>query len=538
MHKGAISMGKIVVFSKSHCPHCVEAKGLLTDLDIPFTEIDIGADVKDSMLMSLVSHRHTVPQIFFNDEHIGGVDDLKSLDGDKIQDQARMALAADAAPAFLSTAYTQEQLEAAIIPIKDVLEPHQPADPTALPEYNAVRIWYRTMFGFLCNLYDQMSLAPEPMALFIGALSSMMSLVGKQTGQYFGMSCLATANAANCAYCSAHGADLSMKYAGQAPENIQALFDFLQGGESLENLPFDDRVKAIVNLSARMTTQSIRREDLDQASNAVGIDNLQELVHSVGSMGCIMGFLNRFNDLVGVEIEASIKETIDHSALAAQWDWGTHDTADNANRHDYRDQDPQPDGLPTPEQFRELVGRVLTEVFDELAPMHEKYGAFDHRLLPTWISTLPEAHAIKSVGALYQAAFNTGTLAPQTKHLAAYVLARGTNHPVMAEDERRIARLVSEDADQLERKLEEADAYAAGADPAADTVLSSSETAALRLARVSQRFPHEVRGELVLELARELTPVQIVELIVALSVTGMGQRWVNVNRAYAEYAFG
>jgi glutaredoxin 3 len=380
-------MGKIVVFSKSQCPHCVEAKGLLTDLEIPFTEIDIGADVKDSMLMSLVSRRHTVPQIFFNDEHIGGVDDLRSLGGDTIQDQARMALAADAAPAFLSTTYTQEQLEAAIIPIKDVLEPHQPADPTALPEYNVVRIWYRMMFGFLCNLYDQMSLAPEPMALFIGALSSMMSLGGRQTGQYFGLSCLATANAANCSYCSAHGADLSMKYAGQAPEDIQALFDFLQGHKVLQDLPFEDRVKAIVNLSARMTTQDIRREDLDQARAAVGIDNLQELIYSVGSVGCIMGFLNRFNDLVGVEIEASIKETIDQSTLAAQWDWGTHDTADHVNRHDFRDQDPQLDGAPTPEQFRELVGHVLTEVFDELAPLHEKYGAFDNQLLPDWIST-------------------------------------------------------------------------------------------------------------------------------------------------------
>ncbi|MGI9343136.1 MAG: glutaredoxin domain-containing protein [Gammaproteobacteria bacterium] len=531
-------MGQIIVFSKSQCPHCIEAKGLLTGLDIPFTEIDIGADIKDSMLMSLVSQRHTVPQIFFNDEHIGGADDLKSLGRDNIQDRARQALDAAERPAFLSTAYTQEQLEAAIIPIKDVLEPHQPADPTALPEYNAVRIWYRAMFGFLCNLYDQMSLAPEPMALFIGALSSMMSLVAKQTGQHFGMSCLATANAANCSYCSAHGADLSMKYAGQAPENIQALFDFLQGQKALEDLPFEDRVKAIVNLSARMTTQDIRREDLEQARGAVGIDNLQELVHSVGSMGCIMGFLNRFNDLVGVEIEASIKETVDQSALAAQWDWGTHDTADHANRYDYRDQDQGLDGPPSPEQFSEQVRSVLVEVFDELAPMHEKYAAFDQRLLPAWVGTFPEAHAIRSVGALYQAAFNAGVLAPQTKHLAAYVLARATNHPVMAEDERRIARLVSEDAEQLERKLAEADAYAAGADLAVDTVLSSSEIASLKLARVSQSFPHEVRGELVLELARELTPVQIVELIVALSVAGMGQRWANVNQAYAEYAFG
>jgi alkylhydroperoxidase family enzyme len=134
--------------------------------------------------------------------------------------------------------------------------------------------------------------------------------------------------------------------------------------------------------------------------------------------------------------------------------------------------------------------------------------------------------------------FNAGTLSPQTKHLAAYALARGTNHPAMAEEERRILRLVSDDMDHIERMLEEADMFAAGADLAADTVLSSAEITALRLTRVSLSFPHEVRGELVLELARELTPVQIVELVVALSVTGMGQRWININQAYEEYVFG
>ena len=531
-------MGQIVVFSKSQCPHCVEAKGLLAELEIPFTEIDIGTDVQSSMLMSVASHRHTVPQIFFNDEHIGGADDLKRLDHDTIRQRAQQALSAASAPAFLSAAYSQEELQAAIVPIKDILDPHLPADPTALPEYNAVQIWYRSMFGFLCNLYDQMSLAPEPMALFIGALSSMMSLVDKQIGQYFGMSCLSTAFAANCSYCSAHGADLSMKYGGQAPDNIQALFDFLQGRKSLDELPFEPRLKTIANLSSKMTTQAIGPADIQQARDAMGVDQLQDMIHSVGSMGCIMGFLNRFNDLVGVEIEASIKETIDNSPLAADWDWGTHDTPDHANRHDYRDQQPQPEGPPSPAQFKEIVHRVLGEVFEELEPLHAKYGAFDQHLLPAWISSYPEAHAIQSVGALYQAAFNAGTLAPETKHLAAYVLARGTNHPVMAADERRIALLVSEDSDRLESKLSELDAYATGGELAANTVLTPAEVAAARLARVSQSFPHEVRGELVLELDRVLEPAQIVELVVALAVAGMGQRWVNIHKAYSDYALG
>ena len=126
-------MGEVVVFSKRECPHCVEAKGLLAELDIPFPEIDLGADVQSSMLMSVASQRHTVPQIFFNDEHIGGADDLKRLDRDVIRARAEQAIGAVSAPAFLSAEYSQEQLQAAIVPIKDILDPHLPADPTALP---------------------------------------------------------------------------------------------------------------------------------------------------------------------------------------------------------------------------------------------------------------------------------------------------------------------------------------------------------------------------------------------------------------------
>lgn len=529
-------MGQIVVFSKSKCPHCSETKALLTDLKIPFTDIDVGADINNSMLMSLVSKRHTVPQIFFNDDHIGGADELKSLGRETIESRAQLALSAPTEPAFMSGTYTPEQLAAAIIPIKGFLDPHLPEDPTALPEYNAVRIWYSTMFGFLCNLYDQMSLKPESMALFIGALSSMMSLVGKQVGTHFGISCLATAFAAKCSYCAAHGADLSLKYAGETPENIKELFDFLQNRKTLDELPFDERLKAIINLSARMTTQEILREDIEQARAACGVGELREMVQSVGGMGCIMGFLNRFNDLIGVEIEASIKQTIDESALADEWEWGTHDTEDKLNRNDYRDQQPELQGPPSQEQFEELTGHVLSEVFAELAPLHAKYGAFDQQLLPSWIYTYPEAHAIQAVGALYQATFNAGAIESETKHLAAYVLALGTNHPDMARDERRIAELVSRDADKLQLKLNGLEHFALTGELPDETVLSPVEIVVMRLARVSQTLPHEVRGEIVVQLTRELTPEQIVESVIALSIAGMGQRWINITTAFANYA--
>lgn len=531
-------MGEIVVFSKRNCPHCVDAKALLGELDIPFTDINIEADVTNSMLMSLASKRHTVPQIFFNDEHIGGAEELKSIDGETIKKRAKAALAAASSPAFLSAAYSREQLERAIIPLKDVLDPHLPEDPTALPEYAAVRIWYSTMFGFLCNLYDQMSLRPEPMALFIGALSSMMRLVQKQIGVHFGISCLSTAFAANCSYCSAHGADLAMKYAGKTPEHIKDLFDYLNQRKQLGELPFDARLKAIVNLSARMTTQDIGREDIEQARGAFGIANLREAIESVGAMGCIMGFLNRFNDLIGVEIEASIKESIDSSALATDWEWSTHDTEDKFNRHDYRDQQPQMEGPPSAEQFAELVGRVLRLTHDELEPMYAKYDQFDQSLMPAWIATFPEAHAVRSVSGLYQSAFNAGFLDAETKHLAAWVLALGSSHPDMARDERRIAERVTQRAAELPAKIAELEHYAIAGELPENTVLTPAEVVSMKLARVSQVFPHQVRGELVVELAEHLSPKQIVELVIALAIAGMGQRWINVNQAFARYALG
>ena len=73
-------MGQVIVFSKTECPHCIEAKDILNGFDIPFTEINIQDDLQSSMLMSYASKRHTVPQIFFNDHHIGGYDDMAGLD--------------------------------------------------------------------------------------------------------------------------------------------------------------------------------------------------------------------------------------------------------------------------------------------------------------------------------------------------------------------------------------------------------------------------------------------------------------------------
>lgn len=57
----------ITLYTKNYCPYCVQAKNLLTSLDVSFEEIDITHN--DEIMQDLVqrSGMRTVPQIFVGD---------------------------------------------------------------------------------------------------------------------------------------------------------------------------------------------------------------------------------------------------------------------------------------------------------------------------------------------------------------------------------------------------------------------------------------------------------------------------------------
>lgn len=73
-------MAKIIIYSKDNCPYCVWAKKLLDNKKLAYQEIRIDLDETQRDLMVKLSGRRTVPQIFINDQAIGGFDDLSLLD--------------------------------------------------------------------------------------------------------------------------------------------------------------------------------------------------------------------------------------------------------------------------------------------------------------------------------------------------------------------------------------------------------------------------------------------------------------------------
>jgi glutaredoxin 3 len=71
----------IEIYTWQTCPYCIRAKVLLWWKGANFTEYKIDGDETTRTQMSeRANNRRTLPQIFINNQHIGGCDDLYQLD--------------------------------------------------------------------------------------------------------------------------------------------------------------------------------------------------------------------------------------------------------------------------------------------------------------------------------------------------------------------------------------------------------------------------------------------------------------------------
>ncbi len=73
-------MAHTEIYTKSWCPYSTRAKALLNRKGVLYTEIDVTTDRERELEMIKRSGAHTVPQIFIDDQLIGGHDDLVGLE--------------------------------------------------------------------------------------------------------------------------------------------------------------------------------------------------------------------------------------------------------------------------------------------------------------------------------------------------------------------------------------------------------------------------------------------------------------------------
>ena len=73
-------MSEVVMYSTRFCPYCVRARMLLDNKNISYTEIRVDEQTEQRAVMEQRSQRTSVPQIFIDDYHVGGCDDLLELE--------------------------------------------------------------------------------------------------------------------------------------------------------------------------------------------------------------------------------------------------------------------------------------------------------------------------------------------------------------------------------------------------------------------------------------------------------------------------
>ncbi len=74
-------VAKIEIYTWSRCPFCIRAKALLDRKGVEYSEycIDGDEEARDKMAQR-ANGKRSLPQIFINDRHIGGCDDLYYLE--------------------------------------------------------------------------------------------------------------------------------------------------------------------------------------------------------------------------------------------------------------------------------------------------------------------------------------------------------------------------------------------------------------------------------------------------------------------------
>ena len=81
-------MKNIIIYTGPMCNYCEAAKRLLTRNNVTYSEINISN--VESAIDEMIKKTHgkrTIPQIFFDDQHIGGYDEVRALEKEnKLQD--------------------------------------------------------------------------------------------------------------------------------------------------------------------------------------------------------------------------------------------------------------------------------------------------------------------------------------------------------------------------------------------------------------------------------------------------------------------
>jgi len=194
------------------------------------------------------------------------------------------------------------------------IEPLAPGDRADLGDFEGFfKIVEQTM-GFVPNSLYTMGRKPALLQAF-AALTGAVLGPGRLSPELKQLVAFVSSNASGCRYCQAHTSHSAHK-AGASADKIAAAFEF-------DSSPlFDARERAALSLANAASLVPNATTDAHFAALRPHFD--EEEVVELLSVISLFGWLNRWNDTVGTELEATPLAFADSHLKARGWDVGRH----------------------------------------------------------------------------------------------------------------------------------------------------------------------------------------------------------------------
>ncbi len=392
---------------------------------------------------------------------------------------------------------------------------------TLRAQYGPLLDLVKTIIGVVPKCDEYMEIWPPAFRTYNIMVPNFLNLpfailgFGGAPADVVGIGMYVASRVAECPYCSAHTCSFSLRR-GASPEKVaQALVG--------SGAPFTTRELATIGVArslARVPCEVLpsEREALEKCFNAA---DAEWIVAGI----CMMGFLNKFMDAVGVELEPSTAAEV-ATTLGASWSSGKAgrdlDPSAPATRT------PTADSLWTKLSILPLVPFALRtdkEWQRGVPDSWPKVGEFLHGISGhdfPMLSRLQHARVIKSVASMLRENLDpsTSVIGLEIKVLAGVVFASVIGDASLEREVRALGPKYGVGVVELDSA-----AHFALTESAIPLATAPRDLALLRLARAVSPSPVAVDGETI-AVCREagLSPSALVELVTWLSVLQMLHR--------------
>ncbi|MCU0408715.1 MAG: carboxymuconolactone decarboxylase family protein, partial [Bacteroidales bacterium] len=190
-----------------------------------------------------------------------------------------------------------------------------PASEKEDPELEKLIEFYTETLGFCPNSIKTMYHRPEIAYAFIGLNKAVMENKGRVTSSLKRLIGYVSSNAAGCRYCQAHTIRAAERY-GTPGEKLANIWDFRT------HSAFSEAERAALEFALASSTipNGVNDEIADRLREHWDEGEITEILGVVA----LFGFLNRWNDSMGTELEEGAAESAEKLLKASGWSSGKH----------------------------------------------------------------------------------------------------------------------------------------------------------------------------------------------------------------------